>query len=61
MPDVWYVSDGELRSEAHGTVLWISADQRHLPLRIEAQVYIGYVRADLIKVDGKDGVESARK
>ncbi|MGO8803060.1 DUF3108 domain-containing protein [Candidatus Binatus sp.] len=61
VPDVWYVSDGALRSQAHGTVLWISADERHLPLRIEAQAFIGYVRADLIKVDGKDGVESARK
>src|SRR5579863_852462 len=24
VPDVWYVSDGQLRSQAHGTVLWIS-------------------------------------
>ena len=61
VPDVWYVSDGALRTEAHGTVLWISADERHLPLRIEAQAFIGYVRADLIKIDGKDGVESAQK
>lgn len=61
VPDVWYVSDGALRSQAHGTVLWISADERHLPLRIEAQAFIGYVRADLIKIDGKDGVENALK
>ena len=61
VPDVWYVSDGEIRSEARNTVLWISADERHLPLRIQAQAYIGYVRADLIKIDGKGGVESARK
>jgi hypothetical protein len=61
VPDVWYVSDGELRSEAHGTTLWISADERHLPLRIEAQAFIGYVRADLISIDGKNGIESAQK
>jgi Protein of unknown function (DUF3108) len=61
VPDVWYVSDGELRSEAHDTTLWISADQRHLPLRIQAQAFIGYVRADLTKVDGKDETESAQK
>ncbi|MGB8684244.1 MAG: DUF3108 domain-containing protein [Candidatus Binatus sp.] len=60
VPDVWYVSDGELRSEASGTVLWISADERHLPLRIQSQAYIGYVRADLIAIDGKGGVESAQ-
>ena len=61
VPDVWYVSDGKLRNQAHETVLWISADKRHLPLRIEAQAFIGYVRADLIKIDGKDGIESAQK
>ena len=61
VPDVWYVSDGAMRSQVHGTVLWISADKRHLPLRIEAQAFIGHVRADLIKIDGKDGVESAQK
>ena len=61
VPDVWYVSDGELRSEAHDTVLWISADQRHLPLRIQAAAYIGYVRADLISIDGKNGTESAQQ
>ena len=61
VPDVWYVSDGELRSEARNTVLWISADGRHLPLRIQAQAYIGYVRADLIKIDGKGGVDERAK
>jgi hypothetical protein len=52
VPDVWYVSDGKLRSQAHGTVLWVSADKRHLPLRIQSQAFIGSVYADLIKVDG---------
>ncbi len=60
VPDVWYLSDGEVRSEARSTVLWISADERHLPLRIQAQAYIGYVRADLISIDGKGGVQSAQ-
>ena len=59
VPGVGYVSDGELRSEAHGT-MWISADARQLPLRIQSQAYIGYVRADLISIDGKAGVESAQ-
>lgn len=51
VPDVWYVSDGKLRSQAHGTVLWVSADKRHLPLRIESQAFIGAVRADLIRIE----------
>ena len=55
VPDVWYVSDGKLRSEAHDTVLWVSADKRHLPLRIQSQAFIGAVYADLVKIenDGK--------
>ena len=52
VPDVWYVSDGKLRSQAHDTVLWVSADKRHLPLRIQSQAFIGSVYADLIKVEG---------
>jgi len=52
VPDVWYVSDGKLRSQAHDTVLWVSADKRHLPLRIQSQAFIGAVYADLIKVEG---------
>jgi Protein of unknown function (DUF3108) len=52
VPDVWYVSDGKLRRQAHGTVLWVSADKRHLPLRIQSEAFIGSVYADLIKVDG---------
>jgi hypothetical protein len=52
VPDVWYVSDGKLRSQAHGTVVWVSADKRHLPLLIQSEAFIGSVRAELIKVDG---------
>lgn len=57
VPDVWYVSDGKLRSQAHGTVLWVSADKRHLPLLIQSEAFIGSVRAELIKVEdgGKAG------
>lgn len=61
VPDVWYVSDGALRSEAHDTVLWISADSRHLPLRIETQTFIGAARADLIQIDGKGATQQAQK
>jgi hypothetical protein len=60
VPDVWYLSDDTIRTEASSTVLWISADERHLPLRIQAQAYIGYVRADLISIDGKGPVQSAQ-
>jgi hypothetical protein len=61
VPDVLYLSDGNLRSQAHGTTVWVSADKRHLPLRIEAQAFIGYVRADLIRIDGVGVPEPAGK
>jgi len=56
VPDVLYWSDGNLKGEGRDTVLWISADNRHLPLRIQSATFIGYVRADLIEVDDGAGV-----
>jgi hypothetical protein len=51
VPDVLYWSDGNLKGEGRDTVLWISADSRHLPLMIQSATFIGYVRAELIEVD----------
>jgi Protein of unknown function (DUF3108) len=51
VPDVLYWSDGNLKGEGRDTTLWISADSRRLPLRIQSATFIGYVRADLIEVD----------
>lgn len=51
VPDVLYWSDGNLKGEGRNTTLWISADSRRLPLRIQSATFIGYVRADLIEVD----------
>jgi hypothetical protein len=60
VPDVLYWSDGNLKGEGHDTVMWISADSRHLPLRIQSATFIGYVIADLIEVDDGGGVMRAR-
>jgi hypothetical protein len=51
-PELVYMSNEKLREEARETTLWVSADARHLPLRIEASAYIGTVRADLVQIDG---------
>ncbi len=51
-PTVLYMSDGNMRSEAREVEVWVSADQRHLPLRVQAAAFIGSVRADLVKIDG---------
>jgi len=52
VPAVDYESDGKLSQSATGTVIWVSADERRLPLRAESQAFIGTVRADLIQVSG---------
>jgi hypothetical protein len=44
-----YLSDEDARKKARETTVWISADGRHLPLRIEAAAFIGKLRADLVQ------------
>jgi Protein of unknown function (DUF3108) len=58
VPSVTYLSDGKINDEVHDTTLWVSADARRLPLRIESAVFIGSIRIDLVKVI--DAASSAR-
>jgi len=50
MPAIAYISDSSARQTARETTLWVSADKRHLPLRIETTAFVGKLRADLIQV-----------
>ncbi len=50
VPSVAYVSDGKIRDQAHRTTIWVSADARRLPLRIQSAVFIGSVRIELVKI-----------
>ncbi len=50
VPRLVYVSDEDSRRKARETTIWISADDRRLPLRIEAAAFIGKLRIDLIRV-----------
>jgi len=52
VPSVTYLSEGKINDEVQDTTLWVSADARRLPLRIESAVFIGTVRIDLVKVIG---------
>ena len=56
-PGIVYLSNGKLRTQARETTVWISADKRHLPLRMEAATFIGTVRADLVQIDGPPPVK----
>lgn len=53
-PAVVYMSDSRMRGEASATTIWISADARKLPVRIESATFIGTIRIDLVRVDNPD-------
>lgn len=61
VPSVSYLSDGQVNDKVHDTVLWVSADARRLPLRVESAVFIGSVRIDLVRIVDGAGPESARE
>lgn len=50
-PSVIWMSDKSMREWASATTAWVSADERRLPLRIDAAIFIGAVRIDLVKVE----------
>lgn len=50
VPSVTYLSEGKVNDKVHQTALWVSADARRLPLRIESTVFIGSIRIELVKV-----------
>jgi hypothetical protein len=50
VPSITYLSDGKINDKVHDATLWVSADARRLPLRVESAVFIGSIRIDLVKV-----------
>jgi hypothetical protein len=62
VPSITYLSDGKINDEVHDTTLWVSADARRLPLRVESAVFIGSVRIDLVKViDPSDATQRVER
>ncbi len=49
-PSVVWLSQGDFRQDATETLIWVTNDAKHLPVRIESAAYIGLVRADLTQV-----------
>jgi hypothetical protein len=54
-PSLVWLSEGSFRSQASATTVWVTDDARHLPVRIESAVYIGAVRADLVRMTNGPG------
>jgi len=50
LPSVVWLSEGKFLSQVSKTVLWITDDERHLPLRIEAAAFVGSIQVDLAQV-----------
>lgn len=50
IPSVVWLSEGKFRNQVSQTVLWVSDDEQHLPLRIEAAAFVGNIRVDLVRV-----------
>ncbi len=51
IPAIAYISEKDAGKTVRQTTLWVSADQRHLPLRIETTAFVGKLRADLVQVE----------
>jgi Protein of unknown function (DUF3108) len=50
VPSVVWLSEGKFLNQVSNAALWITDDERHLPLRIEAAAFIGSIRVDLAEV-----------
>ena len=49
IPTILYVSNPKNHYKVSRAVLWVSADPRHVPLRIEADTFVGRIYVDLSK------------
>jgi hypothetical protein len=50
IPSIVWLSEGKFRNQVSKTVLWVTDDELHLPLRIEAAAFVGSIRVDLAQV-----------
>lgn len=49
IPTVLYVSNPKNHYKVRQAVVWVSADRRHVPLRIEADTFVGRIYIDLVR------------
>ncbi|MBV8055318.1 MAG: DUF3108 domain-containing protein [Deltaproteobacteria bacterium] len=50
LPSIVWLSEGKFRNQVSKMMVWVSDDERHLPLKIEATAFIGSIRIDLAQV-----------
>ncbi|TRZ63911.1 DUF3108 domain-containing protein [bacterium] len=54
------VKEGVLNSKADDIIVWITDDERRLPVRIQISVIIGSVKVDLVSYSGLAGTVNAK-
>jgi len=52
IPTILYVSSPKNHYKVRQAVIWLSADSRHVPLRIEADTFVGRIYIDLVQPSG---------
>jgi len=57
-PTMVYLSNNQARGKAREITVWVSDDDRRLPLRVQAEAFFGYVIAELVQVADIDIPES---
>jgi hypothetical protein len=50
IPSVVWLSEGKFLHQVTKMVVWVTDDEQHLPLRIEAAAFVGSIRVDLAQV-----------
>jgi hypothetical protein len=50
IPSIVWLSEGKFLNQVSNMVIWVTDDERHLPLRVEAAAFIGSIRIDLAQV-----------
>jgi hypothetical protein len=61
IPTILYVSNPKNHYKVRQAVVWISADERHVPLRIEADTFVGRIDIDLVKAPGENELEMSEE
>jgi hypothetical protein len=61
IPTILYVSNLKNHYKVSQAVVWISADERHVPLRIEADTFVGRIYIDLVKAPGDNDLEMSEE
>ncbi len=61
IPTLLYVSNPKNHYKVRQAVIWISADPRHVPLRIEADTFVGRIDIDLVKAPEEKPLEMSEQ